>query len=115
MSSQNVPAAMILLVALSVGPRTGAAAGLGFFGMFASPYTCSDTMLNAKKQFGCVADGLTDDSHCLQAAIDAAIACGGKALFLPVGTYRITRSLHVSGHMQLLGEGASGSCHGLDP
>eukprot|EP01043_Picozoa_sp_COSAG02_P016758 COSAG02_NODE_744_length_17752_cov_56.794992_3_plen_467_part_00 len=77
-------------------------------------HACSDTMLNAKTQFGAVGDGITDDSAHLQAAIDAAVGCGGKALFLPVGTYMLTRALRVTGHMQMLGEGASGSCHGLD-
>ena len=77
-------------------------------------YTCSDTMLNAKTQFGAVGDGVTDDSEHLQKAIDAAVGCGGKALFLPVGTYMLSRALRVSGHMMMLGEGASGSCHGLD-
>eukprot|EP01047_Picozoa_sp_COSAG01_P047781 COSAG01_NODE_4598_length_4887_cov_8.259816_1_plen_478_part_10 len=76
-------------------------------------FTCADTMLNARTQFGCVADGQADDSAALQAAIDAAVRCRGKTLFLPVGTYRINRQLNISGHMQIIGEGASGSCHGL--
>ena len=75
-------------------------------------HSCADTMLNAQLQFGCQADGASDDTVCLQAAIDAAVRCGGKTLFLPVGTYRLTAPLLIHGHMQLVGEGASGSCHG---
>ena len=48
-------------------------------------YSCADTMLTAQLQFGCQGDGLHGDTACLQAAIDAAVLCGGKALFLPVG------------------------------
>ena len=102
-----VPVTLLLLLLLL------AAAEL-VLGAATQSHTCSDTMLNAKTQFGAVGDGVTDDSASLQSAIDAAVACGGKAVFVPVGTYVLTRSLQVSGHMQMLGEGASGSCHGLD-
>ena len=77
-----------------------------------APYSCADTMLNAVTQFGCQADGVSDDTACLQRAVDAAISCKGKAVFLPVGTYRLSSHINISGHMQLIGEGASGSCHG---
>ncbi len=42
--------------------------------------------------FGAVADGATDDSAAIQAAIDAAEVAGGT-VFLPDGTYRITAAL----------------------
>lgn len=103
---RGLDAAMLLSMVLLALPEPSA--------LSAPSHTCSDTMLNAKTQFGALGDGVTDDSEHLQNAIDAAVSCGGKALFLPVGTYVLTRALRVSGHVQLLGEGASGSCHGLD-
>jgi hypothetical protein len=39
------------------------------------------------KWFGAVGEGLTDDTHAIQAAISVAVANGGDLVFLPAGTY----------------------------
>jgi hypothetical protein len=41
------------------------------------------------KDFGAVGDGVADDSHALQAALDALAAAGGGTLFVPEGRYAI--------------------------
>jgi hypothetical protein len=45
------------------------------------------------KDFGAVGDGTTDDTAAIQAAIDAN---GGKVIFFPLGTYKITATILVS-------------------
>ena len=53
--------------------------------------------LNAKADFGAIADGVHDDTTALQNALDALRPTEGKpVLFLPSGTYRITRTLNIS-------------------
>ena len=67
---------------------------------------------NAKADFGAVADGINDDTTALQNALDAIRPAAGKAvLFLPSGTYRITRTLNIlrsahdeSQYIMILGE-----------
>jgi hypothetical protein len=50
--------------------------------------------LNAKTGFGAKGDGIADDTQALQAALDAAASSSSATtLFLPPGTYRITRTL----------------------
>jgi hypothetical protein len=77
-----------------------------FFGPFAS-------WLDVKRNFGAAGDGRSDDTAALQRALDALRPPDSKAavLYLPAGTYRITRSLEVnreshaeSMHISILGE-----------
>lgn len=58
------------------------------------------SVLDARRDFGAKGDGKTDDSEALQRAIEASCGNdhrGGRSnlLFLPNGTYRLTRSLVV--------------------
>lgn len=66
-------------------------------------YPKDESVLDAKRDFGAKGDGVADDTNALQAAIEA--SCGhrdndprrGKTnlLFLPNGTYRVTKTLVV--------------------
>lgn len=58
--------------------------------------------LNAKDNFGAKGNGVTDDSNALQAAFDA-VAKGdhGPTLYLPQGTYLITRTLLMNYHINV--------------
>lgn len=77
-----------------------------FFGPFAS-------WLNVKRDFGAIGDGRSDDTEALQRALNAIRQPDSTAavLYLPAGTYRITRPLRVvreahseSQHICILGE-----------
>ena len=64
------------------------------------------------KDFGAVGDGTTDDTTAIQNAINYAISQNGKAVFLPVGTYKITSTLIINVtdsyvSTRLIGENAS--------
>jgi hypothetical protein len=50
------------------------------------------------KAFGAVGDGTADDTAAIQAAITYAfVTAGGKPLFIPDGTYKLTTSLKITG------------------
>jgi hypothetical protein len=60
--------------------------------------------INAK-QYGAVGDGITDDTIALQAALTAAGATPGSAVFLPTGVYMTSATLLISGNTALFGAG----------
>jgi pectate lyase-like protein len=49
------------------------------------------------KDHGAVGDGVTDDTAALQAAVTAALAAGGGAIFLPKGVYGLSAALQLVG------------------
>lgn len=55
-----------------------------------------ELLLNVK-DFGALGNGTSDDTASLQAAVDAAVAAGGGSVFFPLGRYRITSSITVTG------------------
>jgi hypothetical protein len=56
--------------------------------------------------WGAVADGTTDDSPAVKAAVDAAVAAGGGIVYFPVGTYYIdTVALALGDNVTLAGAG----------
>src|SRR4051794_15550311 len=54
--------------------------------------------VDVKRAFGAVGDGRTDDTAALQKALDSLRPPESprRVLYLPAGTYRITRTLHVT-------------------
>ena len=71
--------------------------------------TTTDGTYNVKT-YGAVGDGTTDDTVAIKAALTAAGSGGyvkaGNTVFFPVGTYRITSTITLSGNkLQLLGMG----------
>ncbi len=57
------------------------------------------SVLNARLHLGAKGDGISDDTNALQAGLDASSSRAGRTaiLYLPEGTYRVTRTL-VAGH-----------------
>jgi hypothetical protein len=65
----------------------------------------ADILYNVKL-YGAKGDGVQDDTVSVQATIDAAIAAGGKAVFFPHGTYKVTALTNLSS-VVLFGDNAS--------
>lgn len=59
------------------------------------------------KDYGATGDASTDDAAAIQAAIDAADAAGGGAVYLPPGRYRVASSLELKEAVRLVGAGFS--------
>jgi hypothetical protein len=66
---------------------------------FVGPF---NSWLNAKTGFGAKGDGITDDTNALQVAFDtAAKGTINSTLYLPAGTYLITRTLTMNYHVNV--------------
>ncbi len=66
---------------------------------FVGPF---NSWLNAKTAFGAKGNGVTDDTAALQAAFDAAAkGTVNSTLYLPAGTYLITRTLTMNNHIHV--------------
>lgn len=63
------------------------------------------TFIVTADPFNAVGDGVADDTAALEDAIAAAIAAGGGIVHLPVGTYKIRRTLFLGPNVVLQGEG----------
>ena len=61
------------------------------------------------EDFGAVGDGVTDDTAAIQAALDAASAAGGGAVYLPQGDYRISSALEIDNYTILHGASIHGT------
>lgn len=60
----------------------------------------------AAPEFAVRADGTTDDTSAIQAAVDKAAAFGGSGIvFIPAGRYRLTRTLYVWRNVRVFGYG----------
>jgi len=66
---------------------------------FVGPF---NSWLNAKTGFGAKGDGVTDDTHALQTALDA-VATGtvNTTLYLPAGVYLISSTLTINHHINV--------------
>ena len=51
--------------------------------------------MTSARDFGAVGDGLTDDTAALQSALNESFKKDGGMLWIPPGTYRVTRSLQI--------------------
>ena len=70
--------------------------------------TRRETVFNVKDPpFGAKGDGLTDDASAIQKAFTAATQAGGGVVFLPPGTYRVSRTVLVPQRCELRGAGRS--------
>lgn len=58
-------------------------------GLPSNTATNQDQAINVKVDYGCVANGVADDTTCVAAALAAAVASTGKKLYFPNGTYLI--------------------------
>lgn len=56
---------------------------------------------NVRTAFGAVGDGAADDTAALQRGLDQLSAGGPPVLYIPSGTYRITRTLNISFTIQV--------------
>ena len=54
--------------------------------------------------YGAVGNGVTDDTDAFEDAI-AAVATTGQTLYIPAGTYKLSRELSTTGHLNILGDG----------
>lgn len=58
------------------------------------------------KDFGAVGDGVANDAPAIQAAIDAAVAAGGRKVLIPAGTYNLNSGIvWTGGGVSLIGDG----------
>jgi hypothetical protein len=94
---------LAIYLALAFFPVQGifAQAGVGpsdgdeFVGPFAS-------WANVKSVYGAVGDGLADDTNAFQAALNVlGVSPGSAVLYVPSGTYRITRTLSIATRMYI--------------
>ncbi len=66
--------------------------------LFADTDTVPVTVLDVKTQFGAKGDSVTDDTAAILAAIRAAAQKGGNTLvYIPVGIYRVSQTLPLTG------------------
>jgi sugar lactone lactonase YvrE len=92
---------MAALTAAILG-HAGMAAAQGTSAFLSAPVDARATTVRGK------GDGRADDSAAIQRAIDAAAAQGGGGIvFLPAGTYRITRTIVLWQGVRLFGTGAT--------
>lgn len=79
----------------AAGNATGPGVSASFFGwldeVFVGPFA---SWANVKEVYGAVGDGIADDTDALQQALNEVATPGHAAIvYLPAGTYRITRTL----------------------
>lgn len=70
-------------------------------------YIGDDASYRNVKWYGAIGDGVADDTVAIERAIDS-VASGGGTVFLPAGTYLVSRGLKLAhNHTVLLGAGAT--------
>lgn len=95
-AATGIPALGNLLTASSVNAQTTASRTMF---EFAGPFP---SWSNLKRDFGAIGDGVADDTQALQRALDNLGANGTpKVLYIPGGTYRITKMLVMTSHIDV--------------
>lgn len=69
----------------------------------------TESMYVSVKSFGAVGDGKTDDTSAIQSAINSST---GKTVYLPAGTYLITKPIQISCDTNILGEASKSGVGG---
>jgi len=73
-------------------------------------YVYSHPVFNVKSEtYGAMGDGTTDDTAAIQAALDAAKLAGGGTVIFPIGVYRCTSALSLTGARGVVLQGQSAS------
>jgi parallel beta-helix repeat protein len=67
------------------------------------------------KDFGAVADGVTDNLLFFKAALQHLESIGGGALYCPAGTYATTKPIIVRSNIELFGDGAATIIKNINP
>lgn len=57
------------------------------------------------KDYGAAGDGATDDEAAIQAALNAALLSPGSTVYLPAGTYMVSRGFTPSANVRMRGDG----------
>ena len=86
------------------GPRVGGPGGAIVTTFVNTNVQVPSFVFDAKIDFGAVGDGSANDTTAAQNTINAARAAGNGALaYFPIGTYRVTNTLDVSGSNYVIG------------
>ncbi len=78
---------------------------VALFSLFVSNSSAAPGDYYSVKDYGAVADGVTDDTAAFQSAIDAAFVAGGGVVFAPVGTYKLNSPIIMKDNVTLRGGG----------
>lgn len=79
--------------------------GNGGWVLFDKKLSVTEVFANVMN-YGVIGDGTTDDTAAIQSAINACESAGGGTVVFPANNYKITNSLILKNHVNLLGVGA---------
>lgn len=71
----------------------------------ATPSPSSSKFALNVQDFGAIGDGKTDDTQAIQSTVNAAVAAGGGAVYVPAGIYLVSASIEMFSHTTLYGDG----------
>lgn len=73
-----------------------------------------DSAYTNVKSYGAKGDGVTDDSDAIQTTIDKVHEAGGGVVFVPKGTYILSKPINLYDYILLLGEGSGSKLKVID-
>ena len=77
----------------------------GYYDLAGTAAALVSSAITSVRKTTATGNGSTDDTTALQADLDACAAAGGGILFLPAGTYKISKTLAIGTNTWLLGAG----------